>query len=138
MLRISLFETAAQWRVILEGRMVGTGLVKLRTLCARHKSKSNGRALVIDMKGVMLISQEGENLLLQLINNGAKLRVEGVLAKCLLQQLARRSKKELSDIIETSPAEGTNVQVLTRRESDSASQEEKNAPPPRNPLTATT
>ena len=55
----------------------------------------------------MLISQEGENLLLQLINNGTKLRVEGVLAKCLFQEFARRTKKELSDIIDTSPAEST-------------------------------
>lgn len=138
MLRISLFETATQCRVILEGRMVGMGLTKLRTICARLRSKPNGRALVIDMKRITLISQEGENLLLQLINNDTKLRVEGVLAKCLLQEFARRTKKELSDIIDTSPAESTNVQVLTRRKSDSALQEEKNAPPPMNPLTATT
>jgi hypothetical protein len=114
MLRISLFATATQSRVILEGRMIATDLTRLRTMCTRLKSKANGRALVIDMKGVTLISQEGENLLLQLINNGTKLRVEGVLAKCLLQQLARRTKKQLSDIIDTSPAENTNVQVLTR------------------------
>ena len=120
MLRISVFETATQCWVILKGRMVGTGLTRLRTMCTHLKSKANGRALVIDMKDVMLISQEGENLLLQLINNGTKLRVEGVLAKCLLQQLARRSKKELGDIVEKSPAENTDVQVLTQRESDSS------------------
>ncbi len=115
MLNISLTKTSTRCRVVLEGRMVGTGLTKLRTICARLKSRPNGRALVIDMKGVTLISQEGENLLLQLINNGTKLRVEGVLARCLLQQLARRSKKELSDIINTSPVENTDVQALTRR-----------------------
>lgn len=46
------------------------------------------------------------------------LRVDGVLAKCLLQQHARRSKEELSDIVDTSPAENTDVQVLTRKESE--------------------
>jgi hypothetical protein len=56
--------------------------------------------LIIDIKDVMLISQEGENALLQLINHGAKFRPDGVLAKLILQQLAHRSKKQLSDLID--------------------------------------
>jgi hypothetical protein len=103
-MRISLAATRTQCRVVLEGRIVGIGVTELKTMCARLKSELKGRALVIDMKDVMLISQEGENALLQLINQGAKLRTQGALAKCLLQQLAQRSKKRVSDLIDTSPA----------------------------------
>jgi hypothetical protein len=97
MLKISLSKTSTGCRVVLEGRMVGTGITKLGTICARLKSELKGRALIIDMKDVMLISQEGENTLLQLINHGAKFCPDGVLAKLILQQLAHRSKKQLSD-----------------------------------------
>src|SRR5215472_4171256 len=74
MLKIFLFEAPTHCRVVLEGRMVGTGMKKLMTICAGPKSELKGRKLIIDMKDVMLISQEGEKALLQLINYGAKIR----------------------------------------------------------------
>jgi hypothetical protein len=65
------------------------------------------------IKDAMLISQEGENVLLQLINEGAKLRPQSVLAKGVLQQLARRSKKEVGELIDPplSSAKGFDVGV---------------------------
>lgn len=102
-MKISLIETSAQCRVILEGRMVGIGIAKLMTLCAHLKSELKERTLVIDMKEVILISQRGENALLQLIDYGAKIRPEGVLAKGILQQLAHRCKKLVSDLVDASP-----------------------------------
>jgi len=72
-----------------------------------------GRALIIDMKDVMLISQEGENALLQLIDHGAKFRPEGALAKLILQQLAHRSKKQLCDLIDEMAARGEYIRWST-------------------------
>jgi DNA-directed RNA polymerase specialized sigma24 family protein len=98
--------------------MVGTGVTKLRTIWALLNAELRSRALVIDIKDVMLISQEGENVLLQLINHGAKLRPEGVLAKGLLRQLARRSKKRLGELIDGSSVhtreEGMRMVLLHR------------------------
>ena len=91
-------------RVVLEGRIAGTGITELRTICARLKSELKGRALIIDIKDVMLISQEGENALLHLINHGAKFRPDGVLAKLIVQQLAHRSNKQLSELIDEAPS----------------------------------
>lgn len=104
MLKIFLFETPTHCRVVLEGRMVGTGMKKLMTICAGPKSELKGRKLIIDMKDVMLISQEGEKALLQLINYGAKIRPDGVLVKCIVQQLACCSNKQVSDLVDASPA----------------------------------
>lgn len=62
MLKIALTEMSTQCRVVLEGRMAGTGITRLRTLCARLDSELKGRALVIDIKGVRRISQEARTL----------------------------------------------------------------------------
>src|SRR5215813_10551632 len=111
MLNISVTETSTQCRLVLKGRMVGTGVTELRTIWALLNAELRSRALVIDIKDVMLISQEGENVLLQLINHGAKLRPEGVLAKGLLRQLARRSKKRPSDFIDVSGANAREAEM---------------------------
>lgn len=104
MLKISLIETSTQCRVVLEGRLVGAGLGDLKTLYPRLTSELKVRALVIDLKNVVLISQEGENALLRLIDQGAKLGIQGVLAKCILPQLAHRCKRQVSDLVDASPA----------------------------------
>lgn len=104
MLKISLIETSTKCRVVVEGRMTGAGVNELKTLCSRLKSELKLRALVIDIKNVVLISQEGENALLRLINQGAKLGAEGMLAKCIVQQLAHRSKRQVSDLVDASAA----------------------------------
>src|SRR5215469_15922950 len=118
MVKISVTDTSTQCRLVLKGRMVGTGVTELRTIWALLNAELGSRALVIDIKDVMLISQEGENVLLQLINHGAKLRPEGVLAKGLLCQLARRSKKRPSDLTDVSTAnareEGMQIVLLHR------------------------
>ena len=72
-------------------------------MCARLKPELTGRTLIIEMQDVVLVSQEGENTLLQMINQGAKFRVQGVLASGYFQQLADRSNKQVSDLIDTSP-----------------------------------
>jgi hypothetical protein len=104
MLKISLVETSTHCRMVLEGRMIGAGVRELKTLSTRLKSELKVGALVIDIRNVVLISQEGENALLRLINQGAKLGTEGVLAKCIVQQLAHRSKRQISDLVDASPA----------------------------------
>lgn len=90
---------------------VGAGLNELRSLGARLRRELGGRTLVIDVKDAMLISQEGENVLLQLINEGAKLRPQSVLAESVLQQLARRSNKEVGESIDPPLASAKGVDV---------------------------
>ena len=100
MLKISITDTGAQRRLILEGRLIAPWVAELRTAYARVRRELEGRELVIDIEHVMVISQEGENALLQLINDGAKFRCRGVLTKHVLQQLARRSKKSANQLVD--------------------------------------
>jgi len=48
----------------------------------------------LDLANVAVISQEGENALLELMNEGAKFRCSGVVTKHVIQELRRRSKRD--------------------------------------------
>ena len=93
MLKVSIVQTDSECRLLLEGALVGVGLEELRAMSNRARVELDGRTLVIDIKSASAISQAGENVLLQLINAGAKVRANCVIARRVLQELARRSKK---------------------------------------------
>jgi len=93
MLKISAALTDNECRLFLEGALVGVGLEELRTMGNRLRAELDGRTLVVDIKDAAVISQEGENVFLQLINEGAKVRAHSVIARRVLQELARHSKK---------------------------------------------
>jgi hypothetical protein len=93
MLKISVVDSRTQCRLVLEGRLVAPWVEELRTAWKRAKAELNGRELVIDMGSVIVASQEAENALLQMMNEGARFRFSGVLTRHLLQQLRQRSRK---------------------------------------------
>jgi hypothetical protein len=52
---------------------------------------------VIDVKNLTGISQEGEDVVLALMNEGAKFRRRGVFAKQILRQLATRRRRNVKE-----------------------------------------
>ena len=51
------------------------------------------RELVVEMKHITTISQEGENVIVELINAGTKFRCDGVFTKHVVKQLTRRASE---------------------------------------------
>jgi hypothetical protein len=94
MLKISVVDSHTQRRLILEGRLIAPWVAELRTAWRRAKTDCDGRELVIDMENVMVVSQEAENTLMQMMNEGARFRSSGVLTRHVLQQLKRRCKRD--------------------------------------------
>jgi hypothetical protein len=92
-LKISVVDSRTQRRLILEGRLIAPWVAEVRTAWEEAKAELDGRELVIDMANVIVVSQEAENTLLQIMNEGARFRCSGVLTKHVLQQLMRRSNK---------------------------------------------
>jgi hypothetical protein len=92
MLKISVVDSRTQRQLVLEGRLIAPWVAELRTAWKSAKAQLDGRELVIDMGNVMVISQEAENILLQMMAQGARFRCSGVLTKHVLQQLMRRRK----------------------------------------------
>jgi len=90
MLRISIIEGQTERRLIVEGKLVGPWAAELRGESEKANTDLFGRKLVIDMRHVTAISQEGENVLSELVRRGVKFRCRGVFTKHVLKQVARR------------------------------------------------
>ena len=94
MLKISLIDSAKQRRLIVEGKLIAPWAAELRGACAEARVDLHGRELVIEMKHMTTISQEGENVILELINEGNKFRCKGVFTKHVLKELTRRANRD--------------------------------------------
>jgi len=93
MLKVSIVEGRKQRRLVVEGKLVAPWSDELRAACERAGSGLNGRELVIDLKNVTPISQQGENLLLELMKHGVRCRGCGVFTNQILKQVARRLRR---------------------------------------------
>jgi argininosuccinate synthase len=96
MLKISVIDSRTELRLVLEGKLIAPWVAELRTAWKTVNEEIEGRVLVIDMGNVAIISQEGENALLELMNAGAKFRCSGVVTKHMIKELRRRSKRDAS------------------------------------------
>jgi hypothetical protein len=95
MLKISLIDSATQRRVIVEGKLIAPWTAELRNACQEARADLRGRELVIEMKHVTTISQEGENVILELMNGGIKFRCHGVFTKHVVKEVTRRASGNL-------------------------------------------
>jgi hypothetical protein len=93
MLKISLVDNARQRRVIVEGKLIGPWAAELRSACEKATADLRDRELVVEMKHVTTISQEGENVILELINGGIRFRCHGVFSKHVVKELTRRASR---------------------------------------------
>lgn len=93
MLKISVVDSRSRRRVVIEGTLVKPWLAALRGAWQAAKADLEDRKLILDMKNVTRISEEGENVLSELLKEGASFSSSGVLTKYLLQQLVRRNNK---------------------------------------------
>ena len=93
MLRISIIENETKRQLVLEGKLVEPWTDELKNICKSNGSESEHRALVVDVRGLTVISQEGEDVLLALMLQGARFRGSDVFTKQILKQLARRAEQ---------------------------------------------
>ena len=89
MLRISTVEARNERRLVLEGKLISPWTVELRKACEKSRQDLKGRELIVDLKNLTVISEEGENLLAALMNDGVRFRCSGVFTRQVLRQVAR-------------------------------------------------
>ena len=97
MLKISIVESHTRRRLIVEGKLVGPWAAELKSACIEARADLRDRELVIEMKHITTISQEGENVLLELMSNGIKFCCQGVFTKQVVKQLSRRRATTLRE-----------------------------------------
>ena len=93
MLKISIVEGRKQRRLVVEGRLAAPWSDELKVACERAARGLDGRELVIDLQNVTTISQQGEKLLLELMQEGLTCRGCGLFTKEILKQLGRRLRR---------------------------------------------
>lgn len=92
MFKISIVDTPAQRRLLVEGRLSEPWIDELRTTWRNTSRDLDGRKLVIDLSSLTVISREGEDAILDLMKQGAKFSCGGVLTRFVLKRLARRCR----------------------------------------------
>ena len=97
MLRISIVERRNQRRLVLEGKLVVPWAHELRPAYEVANAALNGRGLVIDVKGLTAISEDGENVLLELMKEGACFCRPGVFTKHILKRLALKIRRNVQE-----------------------------------------
>jgi anti-anti-sigma regulatory factor len=93
MLKISIVEERKQRRLVVEGRLAAPWTDELKAACEKAAKGLEGRELVIDLQNLTTISQQGENLLLELMKQGVRFRGCGVFTNEILRQAARRLRR---------------------------------------------
>jgi hypothetical protein len=92
MLKISIIDTSAQCRIVLEGTLIAPWVTELKKTWEALAADLGGREFVVDLGDVTFISREGENSLLELMRHGAKFQCRGVFTKHIVQQVTRRHR----------------------------------------------
>jgi hypothetical protein len=100
MLKISVIDSRTERRLLLEGKLIAPWLAELKAAWRAANEELAGRALVVDLRNITAISQEGENAISEFINGGARFRCSGVLTRHVIQQLRRRSKSNSNEEIQ--------------------------------------
>lgn len=90
MLKISTIENGSKCQVVLEGKLVAPWTKELNDVVLSATADCDHLELVIDLRSVTAISTDGEDLLLSLMNKGARFRASGVFMRHVLKNLSRR------------------------------------------------
>ena len=93
MLKISVIDRRTERRLVLEGKLIAPWVAELRNAWRAANGQIGRSALVVDLRNVTVISQEGESVLFELMSEGARFRCSGVLTKHLVREFARRRKR---------------------------------------------
>jgi anti-anti-sigma regulatory factor len=97
MLKITILDTPDRRRLVLEGKLVTPWAAELRNECLNAAAELRGRELVIELRNVTRISEDGKNVLLELMKEGVRFRSLGGFTKNVMKQLARKSRRNAEE-----------------------------------------
>jgi anti-anti-sigma regulatory factor len=92
MLKISIIESDHKRQLVLEGKLIAPWTNEVKSIGQEAAVDRDHRELVIDLRSVTAISADGEDVLLVLMDQGARFRVSGVFMRQVLKHLSRRSR----------------------------------------------
>jgi len=100
MFKISIVDTPAQRKLVVEGKLSEPWVDELRTTWRNASRDLEGRKLLIDLSNLTVISRDGEEAIFDLMKQGAKFSCAGILTRHVLKGLARRCQCAPSQVLE--------------------------------------
>jgi hypothetical protein len=97
MLKISILETKSRRRLVVEGKLVDPWAAELTSVWQKAIADPDGRAVVIYVKCLTAITEDGENVLLELMKEGARFHSSGVFTKQVLKRLAGKIRRNVQE-----------------------------------------
>jgi hypothetical protein len=97
MLKLSMIESPRRRRLVLEGALIAPWADEFNSACKTAQTDLDGRELVVELKNLIVISQEGEDVLLALMDSGIKLRSHGIFTRLVLRRIARKMRRKLQE-----------------------------------------
>jgi hypothetical protein len=100
MFKISIVDTQAQRRLVVEGTLVGPWITELRIAWSNAMRNLDGRKLRIDLRSVTVINREAECGILDLMKQGAQFTSGDICTKYMVKRLAREcqcKRREAAD-----------------------------------------
>ena len=94
-MKISILDNQRQRQLLIEGKLIGPWATELARVWRQATVDLNDRALTIDVKGLTAITDDGENVLLDLMKEGASLGSSGVFTKQVLKRRARKIRRDV-------------------------------------------
>src|SRR5882724_3562865 len=88
MLKISVIDQRTERWLVLEGKLISPWVAELKSAWRTANGQIGRSPVVVDLRNVTIVSQEGKNALLELMGEGAKFRCSGVLTKHVVQEHA--------------------------------------------------
>jgi hypothetical protein len=90
MLKITRVKTKRRWHVILEGELIMPWVTELRKEWKEIRTLEGELKVIVDLRNVVSISQEGRDVLFEMMSQDVKFICGGVLNRHVLRELARK------------------------------------------------
>jgi anti-anti-sigma regulatory factor len=94
MFKISIVDTPSRRTLVVEGTLIGSWVPELSSTWRNASHELGGRKLVMDLSNLTVISREGEDAILDLMDEGAEFCRGGILTRHVLKQRARKKQQQ--------------------------------------------
>jgi ABC-type transporter Mla MlaB component len=96
MLRITIFETPNEQRLVVEGQLTRSAVPELELAWEKIRKRRRNCECVIDLSETSSVDSSGKAALIGMICNGARLTANGLYTEYLVQKLMKQAQEAAS------------------------------------------
>jgi anti-anti-sigma regulatory factor len=101
MLRITAISQNGATRLVVEGKLAGACVKEFEKCWHEAIGGKAPQSILVDLSGVTFVDAAGKQLLTEIRKRGSKFAAEGLLARCLIQEISGAGSDEQVELRET-------------------------------------